>query len=162
MTTPLPASSAGKIFHDGMATGKFHGVISPTTPTGWRVVHASLSPSSEGTIVTPGRPTLAGDERGHVDGLLHVAAGLDQHLAGLAGDEIGELVLVAGEDGAGRGDHLGPGRHGQAPPGPLGLGGGRDRGVDGGGVVHRVLADDVVGAGGVHGAEGRHGLPLCL
>ncbi len=34
MTTPLPASSAGKIFHDGIATGKFHGVIIPTTPTG--------------------------------------------------------------------------------------------------------------------------------
>ena len=33
-TTPLPASRAGKIFHDGMATGKFHGVIIPTTPTG--------------------------------------------------------------------------------------------------------------------------------
>ena len=33
-TTPLPASRAGKIFHDGMATGKFQGVIIPTTPTG--------------------------------------------------------------------------------------------------------------------------------
>ena len=50
MTTPLPASSAGKIFHDGMATGKFHGVMRPTTPTGWRVVQQSLLPSSEGTV----------------------------------------------------------------------------------------------------------------
>ncbi len=50
MTTPLPARSAGKIFHDGIATGKFQGVISPTTPTGWRVVQHSLSPSSDGTV----------------------------------------------------------------------------------------------------------------
>ena len=49
-TTPLPASRAGKIFHDGMATGKFHGVIIPTTPTGWRVVQASLFASSDGTV----------------------------------------------------------------------------------------------------------------
>jgi hypothetical protein len=76
------------------------------------------------------------------------------------GDEVGEGVLVAGEDGAGGGDDVGAGRHGQPSPGPLGLGGGRHRGVDARGVVHRVLADDVVGAGGVHGAECRHGLPL--
>jgi hypothetical protein len=50
ITTPLPASTAGKIFHDGIATGKFHGVIIPTTPTGWRVVQHSLSPNSEGTV----------------------------------------------------------------------------------------------------------------
>ena len=50
MTTPLPASRAGKIFHEGMATGKFQGVIIPTTPTGWRVVQHSLSPSSDGTV----------------------------------------------------------------------------------------------------------------
>ena len=50
ITMPLPASRAGKIFHDGMATGKFQGVIIPTTPTGWRVVQASLSPSSDGTV----------------------------------------------------------------------------------------------------------------
>ena len=40
ITTPLPASSAGKIFQLGMAIGKFQGVIIPTTPTGIRVVHA--------------------------------------------------------------------------------------------------------------------------
>src|SRR5215471_6241904 len=52
MTTPFPASRAGNTFQAGMATGKFHGVIRPTTPTGWRVVQHSLSPSSEG-IVSP-------------------------------------------------------------------------------------------------------------
>ena len=32
-TTVLPYASAGAIFQAGMAIGKFHGVISPTTPT---------------------------------------------------------------------------------------------------------------------------------
>ncbi len=35
-TTALPACSAGAIFHVGMATGKFHGVISRATPRGKR------------------------------------------------------------------------------------------------------------------------------
>ncbi len=47
---PLPASSAGNVFHDGIATGKFHGVIIPTTPTGWRVVNAILFGISHGTV----------------------------------------------------------------------------------------------------------------
>ena len=50
MTTPLPARRAGNTFHAGMATGKFHGVMRPTTPMGWRDVHASLLASSEGTV----------------------------------------------------------------------------------------------------------------
>ena len=50
-TTVLPQISAGMSFHDGIATGKFHGVIIPTTPTGCRVVNASLSASSEGWTV---------------------------------------------------------------------------------------------------------------
>ena len=90
-TIPLPASSAGKHFHDGMATGKFHGVIIPTTPIGCRVVQAILLDSSEATTSSQRGAALAGDEPTHVDGLLHVAACLDEHLAGLAGDELGEL-----------------------------------------------------------------------
>ena len=37
-TTVLPLTSAGAIFQTGMATGKFHGVMQATTPTGWRTV----------------------------------------------------------------------------------------------------------------------------
>src|SRR5690348_12319580 len=37
-TTVLPQTSAGAIFQIGTATGKFHGVMSPTMPTGSRVV----------------------------------------------------------------------------------------------------------------------------
>ena len=33
-TTVLPQTSAGMIFHDGIAIGKFHGVITAHTPSG--------------------------------------------------------------------------------------------------------------------------------
>src|ERR1043166_9283776 len=49
-TTVLPQPSAGTIFHDGMAMGKFQGVMMPQTPSGWRTDIANLSRSSEGTV----------------------------------------------------------------------------------------------------------------
>src|SRR6202011_4193196 len=49
-TTALPAISAGKIFQDGIAIGKFHGVMQATTPSGTRTVIAHLFLSSEGTV----------------------------------------------------------------------------------------------------------------
>ena len=51
-TTVLPAASAGASFHDAIASGKFQGVISPTTPIGSRNVMAT--PPSTG-IVSPSR-----------------------------------------------------------------------------------------------------------
>ena len=49
-TTVLPQTSAGAIFQDGIAIGKFHGVITPTTPIGWRTLMLNLSRSSEGVV----------------------------------------------------------------------------------------------------------------
>ena len=49
-TTVLPQTSAGASFHDGIAIGKFHGVIAPTTPTGWRTDMLNLSGSSDGVV----------------------------------------------------------------------------------------------------------------
>jgi hypothetical protein len=40
-TTQLPNASAGAIFHAGIASGKFHGVIAATTPSGSRVTSTS-------------------------------------------------------------------------------------------------------------------------
>ena len=53
-TTVLPQTSAGTIFHDGIAIGKFHGVITPTTPIGMRTLMLNLSGSSDG-VVWPNR-----------------------------------------------------------------------------------------------------------
>ena len=48
----LPAASAGPIFHEAMVSGKFHGTMSPTTPSGSRTVNPS--PPDTG-IVSPSR-----------------------------------------------------------------------------------------------------------
>ena len=39
-TTVQPAASAGPIFHAAISSGKFHGMIAPTTPTGSLRVNA--------------------------------------------------------------------------------------------------------------------------
>src|SRR5688572_3656408 len=49
-TTVLPQTSAGAIFHEGIAIGKFHGVIVAATPSGCRTDMANLSRSSDGTV----------------------------------------------------------------------------------------------------------------
>ena len=49
-TTVLPQTSAGMIFHDGIAIGKFQGVMIEHTPIGWRTDIANLSGSSDGTV----------------------------------------------------------------------------------------------------------------
>ena len=51
-TTVLPAASAGPIFHEAIVSGKFHGVMSPTTPSGSRTVKPT--PPATG-IVSPSR-----------------------------------------------------------------------------------------------------------
>src|SRR5689334_6308188 len=49
-TTVLPATSAGIIFQQGIAIGKFHGVIRPQIPIGSRTLIAHLLGSSDGTV----------------------------------------------------------------------------------------------------------------
>ena len=48
----LPAANAGPIFHEAIVSGKFHGTMSPTTPSGSRTVNPS--PPLTG-IVSPSR-----------------------------------------------------------------------------------------------------------
>ena len=49
-TMVFPATSAGSVFQDGIAIGKFHGVITPMTPIGMRTLIWNLSMSSEGVV----------------------------------------------------------------------------------------------------------------
>src|SRR6185436_12442522 len=49
-TTVLPQTSAGTIFHDGIAIGKFHGVMIDETPSGCLTDIANLLRSSDGTV----------------------------------------------------------------------------------------------------------------
>src|SRR5205085_7880521 len=41
MTTVFPQASAGAIFHTANMSGKFHGVMAPTTPIGSRSVYVN-------------------------------------------------------------------------------------------------------------------------
>src|SRR5271169_1800018 len=50
MTHALPHTTAGSSFHDEIAIGKFHGVIMPQTPIGWRTAIANLFGNSDGTV----------------------------------------------------------------------------------------------------------------
>ena len=49
-TLVQPATKAGATFQTGMVSGKFHGVISPTTPIGCRKVIATVRGSSAGVV----------------------------------------------------------------------------------------------------------------
>jgi len=52
-TMVQPAASAGAIFHAAISSGKFHGMIWPTTPTGPRTVYDRYSPGSDRGSVEP-------------------------------------------------------------------------------------------------------------
>jgi len=59
----LPQTSAGTIFHEGIAMGKFQGVMIAQTPSGCRTDIANLSRSSEG-IACKGLLALGNQLRG--------------------------------------------------------------------------------------------------
>src|SRR6476646_3806581 len=50
ITQVLPQTRAGSSFQDGIAMGKFHGVIIAQTPRGCRMAMANLLGSSEGVV----------------------------------------------------------------------------------------------------------------
>ncbi|SFN06980.1 hypothetical protein SAMN04487980_1010217 [Streptomyces sp. cf124] len=54
MTSAHPAASAGNSFHDSRVSGKFHGVIAATTPTGSGTEYARTPGTPEGS---PARAT---------------------------------------------------------------------------------------------------------
>src|SRR2546421_11684766 len=54
-TTQLPYASAGAIFQAGIAIGKFHGVIRPTTPIGSRGTSTLMPRRTHGMISPAGR-----------------------------------------------------------------------------------------------------------
>src|ERR1019366_9831958 len=59
-TQALPHTSAGKIFHVGIASGKLNGVMIPATPIGRRKLIAHLFLSSLGTVCPNNlRPSVA-------------------------------------------------------------------------------------------------------
>ena len=93
-TTVFPQTSAGASFQAGIAIGKFHGVIAPTTPTGIRTRHLELVSQLRGRRLAEEAAAFAGHVDRHVDRFLDVAAGLREHLAHLAAHQLRQLVLL--------------------------------------------------------------------
>ena len=93
-TTVFPQTSAGASFQAGIAIGKFHGVIAPTTPTGYPNGHLELVAELGRRRVAEHTPALAGHVDRHVDRLLDVPAGLREHLAHLSAHQLGQLLLL--------------------------------------------------------------------
>ena len=91
----LPSSRLGPSIHSGTANGKFHGVMTATTPHGLRRMKASFSAISE-AITSPIRHAAgAEDVLHHVQPFDHLGPALGHVLAALAGHELGEGVGVA-------------------------------------------------------------------
>ena len=129
----------------------------PDDPDGGPGRPAQLGAELRRDRLAPGGPALPGHEVGHVDGLLHVAAGLEEDLPALPGDQLGQLRLAGEEDLAGPDDHAGPGGDGHPGPPALGGGGRLDGPVDVGGALDGERPDDLGRAGGVDGVERGHG-----
>ncbi len=49
-TTVLPVSSAGSVFRHITFIGKFHGLMTPTTPSGWYCIHVVMSRKAPGPV----------------------------------------------------------------------------------------------------------------
>ena len=94
-TTVLPAASAGASFHAAIVSGKFHGVISATTPSGSRNGHADAAGHRDRVAehaLRRGRVVAEG-----VDHHLHLAARVADRLAGVARLEHRQLLELARE-----------------------------------------------------------------
>ena len=93
-TTVLPNASAGAIFHAGIAIGKFHGVISPTTPIGSRVISTSTPGRTDGSFSPGEAQRFAGEELEDVPGADGFADALRQRLAFFAREQPADFVLA--------------------------------------------------------------------
>ena len=101
-TTVLPQTSAGMIFHDGIAIGKFHGVMigadAERLADRHRELVAQLRRHGLAVLAAP----FAGHEEGHVDRFLDVAARFVEDLPHLARHVAGERLLALGDAAARR------------------------------------------------------------
>ena len=114
----LPWMRAGASFHTGIAIGKFHGVISATTPT--RATHRveALQRRRRGVHLADRAPRLARREAEDRGGAAGLHARLAERLAHLRGhvlrDPLGARLdgvrRLCEERGAGRGGERRPGR----------------------------------------------------
>ena len=92
--------------------------------------HVELVGELGGRRLAVEAPALAGHVVAHVDRFLDVSPGLGEHLAHLARHQLGELLLVLGDERREAEDDLAALRRGHEPPAPVRLLGRLDRAVD--------------------------------
>ena len=107
-TTVLPNASAGAIFQAGIASGKFHGVIAATTPSGSRVTSTSMPGRTESIFSPPDAQRFAGEELEDRPGARGLADAVGERLALLAREQPAELVLARQNLGARAVEHVEP------------------------------------------------------
>ena len=156
-TTQLPKASAGAIFHAGMAIGKFHGVIRPTTPTGSRVISTPMPGRTDGSELARQAQAFAGEELEDVAGARGLADAFGLGLAFFARQQRAELFLAREDLVADLVERVRARLDAAGGPGGKGGGGGGDGGIHLVRVALRVLAEHVgqvarVDVGAVAGA----------
>ena len=133
-TTVLPSSRLGPSIHSGTANGKFHGVMTATTPHGLRRMKASFSAISEASTSPHRHAAGAEDVLDHVQAFDDLGPALGDDLAALAGHQPGEVVGLALDELGEVVEQLGAVDAAGAPPGRVG-GAGRGDGLVGVGAV---------------------------
>ena len=141
----LPHASATGAIHSGTMTGKLNGVMPATTPSGIRIECESTPPDTCGVMLALEQLAEAAGELDHLEPARDLAARVVEHLAVLARDQGGELVLVGGDQLAEGEHHLRPARERRRAPAARRLGGRRDRAVDVVGGGERDARDHLAG-----------------
>ena len=90
----MPNASAGAAFHSGMASGKFHGVMSATTPNGSRSVNCSAPGSLGRDNLAHFAHRFAGVVAQDRDAPTDFAARFADRLADLARQGLRQLLLA--------------------------------------------------------------------
>ena len=140
----LPSSRLGPSIHSGTANGKFHGVMTATTPHGLRRMKASFSAISEASTSPIGMRPGAEDVLDHVQAFDHLGPALGDDLAALAGHELREPSVSRLMSWARLSKHSARRMRLRAPPGGIGGAGGGDGRLDFGRRGRREEADDFV------------------
>ena len=152
-TTVLPYTSAGAIFHAGMAMGKLNGVMTPTTPTGLRVTRICSTRAWRGEDLTGLSVALVAVVAQDLRGATHLADPFGLGLAFLGGQlqtpGIGIAVhhICRGEQ------HRTALVNRRGGPRRRGLGGGRDARVDIGGAHGAAFGDHFARPGRIEAAH---------
>ena len=152
-TTVLPSSRLGPSIHSGTAKGKFHGVMTATTPHGLRRMKASFSAISEASTSPIGMRPVPKTYWIMCRPSIDLGPALGDDLAALAGHQLGEVVGLALDELGEVVEQLGAMNAAGAPPGGIGGARGGDGPLRFLGVASGKDADDLALAGGAAALE---------